>query len=344
MQQEHAIPQQISAYQFRLVGDMTLNQFFQVAGGALVSLLIYSSSLPSYFKLPLMVFSFFLGVAFAFFPLQDRPLATWLILFFKAIYSPTIYLWKRGAEKRDFFVPEDTEIALPMPTPSTQMPLEDVTLQQPTEPQPTESFETAEMEFLSNVQRQIELPGMILTQNVQTNPSPTISQASPLQDIKQPLQDKKREVRVIEMSPIKIDRSHTDIAQNKGEVSAPSNFDESFVPQQKQQISGASSANFVPEASPPIPPTSPNIIVGQVLDSNGKIIENAILEILDQQGMPIRALKSNKLGHFMIVTPLSNGAYTIKTEKEGYQFDAISFEAKGDIISPIAIIAKPFQQ
>lgn len=337
MQQEHAIPQQISAYQFRLVGDMTLNQFFQVAGGALVALLIYSSSLPPYFKAPLMVFSFFLGVAFAFFPLQDRPLATWLILFFKAIYSPTIYLWKRGAEKRDFFVPEDAEITLPVPAPSTQPPLENVTLQQPTEPQPTETFEIAEMEFLSNVQRQIELPGMILTQNVQVQPSPPKTQASTLQD-------KKREVRVIEMSPIKIDRPHTETVQNKGEVPAPSNFDESFVPQQKQQISGASSANFVPEASPPIPPTSPNIIVGQVLDSNGKIIENAILEILDQQGMPIRALKSNKLGHFMIVTPLSNGAYTIKTEKEGYQFDAISFEAKGDIISPIAIIAKPFQQ
>jgi len=40
MEAEHPIPQQISAYQFRLVGDMTIKQFFQVAAGALIALLI----------------------------------------------------------------------------------------------------------------------------------------------------------------------------------------------------------------------------------------------------------------------------------------------------------------
>ena len=42
MEVEHPIPQQISAYHFRLVGDMTLKQFFQVAAGALISLVLFS--------------------------------------------------------------------------------------------------------------------------------------------------------------------------------------------------------------------------------------------------------------------------------------------------------------
>ncbi|MCW4031539.1 MAG: PrgI family protein, partial [Candidatus Bathyarchaeota archaeon] len=94
-EQEHPIPQQISAYEFHLVGDMTLKQFFQVAGGALVALIFYSSALPQYVKWPAIIISFLFGVAFAFFPLQDRPLATWIGLFIKAIYSPTAYYWKR---------------------------------------------------------------------------------------------------------------------------------------------------------------------------------------------------------------------------------------------------------
>jgi hypothetical protein len=44
-EEQHPIPQQISAYHFRLVGDMTLKQFFEVAGGAIIALIIYSTNL-----------------------------------------------------------------------------------------------------------------------------------------------------------------------------------------------------------------------------------------------------------------------------------------------------------
>jgi hypothetical protein len=76
------------------------------------------------------------------------------------------------------------------------------------------------------------------------------------------------------------------------------------------------------------------------MDSNGKIVEGAIMEIKDIAGRPVRALKTNKLGHFMIVTPLMNGRYEIVTEKEGQVFEPITFETKGEIIPPIAIKGK----
>jgi hypothetical protein len=77
-----------------------------------------------------------------------------------------------------------------------------------------------------------------------------------------------------------------------------------------------------------------------VFDNQGKIVEGAILEIRNSQGIPVRALKTNRLGQFTIATPLENDTYEVETEKEGYQFDIIKIEAKGEIIPPIEIRAK----
>jgi hypothetical protein len=105
-------------------------------------------------------------------------------------------------------------------------------------------------------------------------------------------------------------------------------------------FSATKEAQFSQDVMPPLPPNRPNIIVGQVLDPDGKIIEGVILEIKDAEGRPVIALKSNKLGHFMIATPLLDGRYQIITEKEGNIFDPIYFDAEDKIIPPIAIWAK----
>src|SRR3989344_4048233 len=121
MEEQHPIPQQISSYQFRLVGDMTLKQFFQVAGGAVIALLFYASALPGYIKWPGVLISFLAGIALAFFPIQDRPLSLWLLLFFKSIYSPTIFVWKKKGEQ-NYFQPESATPAVidtaPLTTPT----------------------------------------------------------------------------------------------------------------------------------------------------------------------------------------------------------------------------------
>jgi len=99
-------------------------------------------------------------------------------------------------------------------------------------------------------------------------------------------------------------------------------------------------AQFSVEAAPPNPPTTPNTVTGQVLDENKGIVEGAILEIRDSLGQPVRALKSNKLGHFIVVTPLLAGKYEVLTEKDGFEFEPVTFEAHGEIIPPIAITGK----
>ena len=106
------------------------------------------------------------------------------------------------------------------------------------------------------------------------------------------------------------------------------------------QTVNAGLPQFSDAASPPMIPNRENVIVGQVIDETGKLIEGAILEVKDEEGRPARALRSNKLGHFMIVTPLSNGTYTIITDKEGFEFEPITVQVNGTIIPPIGIRAK----
>jgi hypothetical protein len=114
------------------------------------------------------------------------------------------------------------------------------------------------------------------------------------------------------------------------------------VSQTFSQSNGAAGiqAQFSPDAAPPSPATIPNVIVGQVMTSQNKIVEGAILEVKDFQGRPVRALKTNKAGHFMIVTPLPNGKYQMSVEKEGLVFDPLNFEVHGTIIEPMAVKAK----
>lgn len=99
--EQHPIPQQISSYEFQLVGNMTLRQFFKLAGGLLIAFLFYSTGLPFMFKLPLVLGFAGLGVALAFLPINNQPLERWIITFFKSIYSPSVYLWKKQAVKID---------------------------------------------------------------------------------------------------------------------------------------------------------------------------------------------------------------------------------------------------
>src|SRR5437764_399195 len=120
--EQHPIPQQISSYQFRLVGDMTLKQFFQVGGGALIALLFYSSNLPFYIKWPLIIISFLFGAALAFFPLEDRPLAKWIYLFGKSVYAPTLYLWMKNYKAPQFFQAESTATAQTIAAAPTILP------------------------------------------------------------------------------------------------------------------------------------------------------------------------------------------------------------------------------
>jgi hypothetical protein len=338
--EEHPIPQEVSTYEFRLVGDMTIKQFIQVAAGALIALVLYSSHIAPYVKWPLIIISFLTGIALAFFPIEDRPLSKWIVLFIKAIYSPTIYVWDKNSRKYDFFQPEPVATAQIGQTGNqAAMTQANNQLQTPQAGDSSTKLDKKEQEFLSKVNSQFSTASQppVAPMPVLHQTPTQVSNASQGRGIRR----EAKKITVPKAEELKVEK------QKKDEPFAESlksktqtNVGEQITPIASQKISGAKEATFSQEASPPSPPTKPNVIVGQVLSSDGKIIDGAILEIRDSDGRPVRALRSNRLGHFMIVTPLTNGDYEITTEKEGYNFDPVTFNAKDTIIPPIAIWAK----
>lgn len=118
--EQHAIPQQITSYEFKLVGEMTLKQFLKAAGGVIIAFIINSTGLVFFVKWPLMIIFAAGGLALAFVPFQDRPLETWAAAFLKSIYSPTIYFYKKRKQTNWLDIDltkvvkkEEEEIAVP---------------------------------------------------------------------------------------------------------------------------------------------------------------------------------------------------------------------------------------
>ncbi len=86
--------------------------------------------------------------------------------------------------------------------------------------------------------------------------------------------------------------------------------------------------------------TFPNVINGIVKDIGDNYIEGVVAVIYDKEGLPVRALKTNKLGQFTGSTPLPNGTYTFEVEKDNFRFDVLQIELTGDILPPLQITAK----
>lgn len=103
--EQHSVPRNITGFQFKLIGDMTLRQFGYLAAGAIIGYALFKL-LPLPFILNLSVggFVFFLGFAFAFLPFQDRPLDQWILAFIKSVYSPTQYIYYKENPPPDILI------------------------------------------------------------------------------------------------------------------------------------------------------------------------------------------------------------------------------------------------
>lgn len=330
--EQHPIPQQISSYQFRLVGDMTLKQFFQLAGGIVAGLIFYSTPLLPIIKFPLAFLSVLLGVALAFLPLEERPLEKWILAFFRAIYSPTIFTWQKGTGTEKYF--QDESAASEQDSAQQERVIEKYLSGTKVIPTPYQKLEDAERGFLSTLTGLFsgvagQVAGVVKATPQPTNPdvaSQSSGEAKP-----KTLEIPQTQPTLVQMTPKLVVEEKSQDGVQMAQV-APIIMGDQFISTRQAQ--------FSVDAAPPTPATVPNIITGQVVDDFRRILDSAIIEIRDSAGHPVRALRSNKVGHFITVTPLEKGRYEIITEKEGYQFTPVSFEATGEIIPPILVQGK----
>jgi hypothetical protein len=93
--EQHPIPRQITTFEFKLIGFMTLKQFlYLITSGAAAFVFFKLIPIPI---MNLLVASLIviLGIALAFLPVNDRPLDVWLRNLYKRLLSPTQYTYKK---------------------------------------------------------------------------------------------------------------------------------------------------------------------------------------------------------------------------------------------------------
>lgn len=308
--EQHPIPQQISSYEFKLVGEMTLKQFLKAAAGIIIAMLFNATNIMILVKWPLMAIFAGGGLILAFVPLQDRPLEKWISSFIKAIYSPTIFIYKKSVDvnwlKTDFSEPKnrDEESAEENNNKGWQLKDEDkrrkisdylksLTLEEPkeTEMEKGEDFRPDQK---------------IIKSTVTDEPSKPVEVIKTEAQVKNTANDWKNQ------------KTNLDLKTEKLEATG--------------------SAVFGTIPMPDIPDV-PNVVVGMATDIQGGIVEGVIVEIQDEHGNPSRVLKTNSLGQFKTSTPLANGRYLMIAEKEGSNFDRVNIDLSGQIVKPIRIIA-----
>jgi hypothetical protein len=92
--ENHPIPQDITGFQFKLIGSMTIKQFAYLAGGFIFAWIFYVSPLAPFIKIPFAFIFATLGASFAFLPIGGRPMDVMLKNFIKAVVSPTQYIYQ----------------------------------------------------------------------------------------------------------------------------------------------------------------------------------------------------------------------------------------------------------
>ncbi|OGD93906.1 hypothetical protein A2697_04890 [Candidatus Curtissbacteria bacterium RIFCSPHIGHO2_01_FULL_41_44] len=87
--------------------------------------------------------------------------------------------------------------------------------------------------------------------------------------------------------------------------------------------------------------TNPNTLSGQATSGKDNTpIVGAIIIVRDENGIPVRALKTNKLGQFLSVTSLANGKYSVEIESEQAHFEPFTINLEGQILAPLEVKAK----
>lgn len=93
--ENHPIPQDITGFQFKLIGDMTIKQFAYLATGSVLAWIAFSLPIAFLIKLPFITIFLVFGISFAFFSIEGRPVDTMIINFLKAAFSPTQYIYQK---------------------------------------------------------------------------------------------------------------------------------------------------------------------------------------------------------------------------------------------------------
>lgn len=448
--EQHPVPQNVTTFQFRLIGDMTIKQFGYLAAGAIVAYLCYKLPLPFYLNWPLVILSALTGVGLAFVPVEDRPMDVWVLSFFKNIYQPTMFVWEKTGPPAPEEKPKPLSTqasAVPRPEGSTWVTTLQKRVSRPTgesamhdQPEKEKNRSSwwgvlfaSPASSLTPATRPVKhadraaIPSQApvrhgdpfawlraLFSGLATSGAPRMAQpptsyvpvelfsATPLVlvtgkkiDIGSPLPQPNHPQKPAEEKPVpqiqteKTVELETKITKMQEELKVKETSEARILELQKQLTDALSQSGrleneivkmrqqaaakvFSPVVYPPtvvrsvvqaptvrvvsaesaanigLPKltTFPNIVTGIVKDNTNNLLPGVLVTVRDKDDVPLRALKTNKLGQFAASTPLPNDIYVIEVEdpRKRYVFDRAQITLQGIVLPAIEIIAKSQKQ
>lgn len=377
--QEHPVPQDITGYQFHIIGNMTIKQFAEIGIGCFLGFLTYTTNLPDIIKWPVVALFVALGAGAAFVPIEERPLDHWIITFFQVMYKPTKFYWRKAMKIPDPFLYQPKSLATPQPyqvdlSPARRQRIIDYMssihhpqgdpVEMAEQNRVNEILDTFSKVTAKEVQiiKQVEKPALNVRvrdlKSKEERKSEVVFSSAPAMSAslskKQMAQSSQiaRDIDVPTINKVQLTTKQTMEADQN--APAPTAQTQAVPENQVSYMQNATSAVAAPKTESrasfnvelPFPslPTQPNKPVGMVLTNNNQILPGVIVEIKTPDGVPARAVKTNTLGQFFITTPLQNGNYIIEAEKDGYSFPAQDLLISGDIIQPIEIRGQAMDQ
>lgn len=342
--ENHPIPQDVTGFKFKLIGSVTIKQFLYLLGMGILAVIVFVLPLPFLARLPFIVLFSGIGIALAFIPIDGRPMDVMIKNFAKAVPAENRYIYrKRGVSIPAF---EFVRIA------PKKEGLEKEKGQDENEQKRALFLRQLKRNMAKPDQKELEVLNTIkgfFDESTIARDIPQIKadHSKPaLQELSPPLQRKEEQQKIdVEQKPKETADAFAKQSQDQkdsteiGITSSPVRQGKD-VTQDPKNIHAVSAQTQVQAGFPSIPDVA-NVILGIVKDPRGRVIQNIIVEVLDQNNIPVRAFKTNALGQFSSATPLPNGIYKISIEdnQKKHEFETIEIELKGEIFSPLEIFS-----
>jgi hypothetical protein len=125
--EQHAIPRQITSFEFKLIGFLTLKQFIYVVVFSALGYVTYMIVPIPFINILFGVLVGGIGLALAFLPINDRPLEVWIknikidftdaVFFFKAkssgkFFEQSIFFVRSASDNKSYRIAGKTSLIL----------------------------------------------------------------------------------------------------------------------------------------------------------------------------------------------------------------------------------------
>jgi len=343
MDNQHPIPQDITGFQFKLIGQMTVKQFIYLAIGAVLAwIFFFILSLPALIKWPLSLISFIGGVAFAFVPIDGRPMDVMLGNFISAIFAPTKFIYKKTG------TPDPDKPVLDQTHPPTLKPITVPFSQGQNKIPEAKSIEGKPADAKAKADQEKIIEGEKKLKEKEEDLQKKLNEAQALENTETSLKDMSEAHKKTQ----ELERLLNEVNSQKQELEKQLivlqekllSQKQMYTPSTAQPLRETRNVRKIPQAMKKSAgvaniPDAPNLITGIIKDPRANPLPNILVEVKDTDDNPVRAFKTNGLGQFASATSLSNGKYQIVFEdpKAEHRFDSVEIEATGEVIMPLEV-------